>query len=172
MDARSLYAIERPHPDLLKLYIVQSILTGPFFVLIFPVLFFRYQTMRYRFDDEGISMRWGVLFHQEINLTYARIQDIHLTSGIFQRWLGLASLQIQTASGSAAAEMTLEGLKEYEEIREFLYTRMRGSGGAAAQSAAAQSALGSAEAVALLRDIHADMRVVRHALEARQREEG
>ena len=119
-------AIERPHRHLLWLYVIRAVLTGPGFIVVMPLLFFRYETMRYRFDAEGIHMRWGILFRRQINLTYARIQDIHLTSGLIQRWLGLADIKIQTASGSSGAEMTLEGLMEFEAVRDFLYTRMRG----------------------------------------------
>jgi membrane protein YdbS with pleckstrin-like domain len=121
-----LTAIERPHPRLLWLYVIRAVLTGPGFVILMPLLFFRYETMRFRFDSEGIQMRWGILFRKQVTLTYARIQDIHLTSGLIQRWLRLADVKIQTASGSAGAEMTLEGLLEFEAIRDFLYTRMRG----------------------------------------------
>ncbi len=163
---QDIFSIERPHPDLLKLYLIRSVLAGPLIVFVLPVLFFRYQTLKYRFDDEGISMSWGILFRQETNLTYARIQDIHVTSGLVQRWLGLADLQIQTASGSAAAEMQLEGLKEYEEIRDFLYNRMRGNrDGAKGKGGAGQAAVGSEQAVALLQEIHQDMKAVRMALE-------
>ena len=72
-------------------------------------------------------MRWGILFRREVLLNYARIQDIHLVSNFLERWLGLARIQIQTASGSATPEMTLEGLVEFEAIRDFLYSRMRGT---------------------------------------------
>src|SRR5436190_15147822 len=97
-------SLERPHPDLLKYYFITALFTGPGIVASLPYLFFRYHTLRYRFDDEGIHMKVGILFRREINLTYARIQDIHLRSGILQRWLGLANVQIQTASGSAVPE--------------------------------------------------------------------
>lgn len=107
-------------------YVLTCLLTGPLFPILIVPAFFRYHTMRYRFDADGISMRWGILFRREVNLTYARIQDIHLTSNLVERWLGLARIQIQTASGSAAAEMTLEGLENYETVRDFLYSRMRG----------------------------------------------
>lgn len=73
-------------------------------------------------------MRWGVLFRREIHLTSARIQDIHLSSNVVERWLGLARIEIQTASGSAKAEMTIHGVRESEELRDFLYSRMRGVG--------------------------------------------
>ncbi len=119
-------ALERPDPALWKLYVIRAICTGPLVVLTLPYLYFRYHTLRYRFDEEGIHMRVGILFRREVNLTYARIQDIHLSSGFIQRWLGLADVQVQTASGSAGAEMMIEGFEEFEAIRDFLYTRMRG----------------------------------------------
>src|SRR5436190_14234805 len=118
--------LERPHRSLWTYYIISAIFTGPAIIFTLPYLYFRYHTLRYRFDDEGIHMKVGILFRQELNLTYARIQDIHLRSGIVQRWLGLANVQIQTASGSSGPELIIEGFKEFETIRDFLYTRMRG----------------------------------------------
>lgn len=123
---RAVFAIRRPDPALMKYYILGSLLAGPLFFIPLIPLYFRYHTMRYEFDEEGISMQWGILFRRQISLTYARIQDIHLVSNLIERWLGLARIQIQTASGSASAEMTIEGVKQYETVRDYLYTRMRG----------------------------------------------
>jgi putative membrane protein len=161
-------AIERPHRNLLWLYVIRAVLTGPGFFVAMPLLFFRYETMQYRFDAEGIHMRWGILFRRQINLTYARIQDIHLTSGLIQRWLGLADIKIQTASGSSDAEMTLEGLMEFEAVRDFLYTRMRGYRDRIPPAHEAAHAPGSGDggqAAALLRDAIAELRATRIALE-------
>lgn len=36
-------------------------------------MYFRYHTMRYKFSDDGVSMRWGILFRREIIVNYARI---------------------------------------------------------------------------------------------------
>jgi uncharacterized membrane protein YdbT with pleckstrin-like domain len=125
-EEQAVFPIHRPDPALLKYYILGSLLAGPlFFVPLIP-LYFRYHTMRYEFDREGISMQWGLLFRRQITLTYARIQDIHLVSNLIERWLGLARIQIQTASGSAAAEMTIEGIRQFEMVRDYLYKRMRG----------------------------------------------
>ena len=158
MDESAIFNVERPHPNLLTLYFLRSLLSGPMFFIVFPVLFFRYLTLRYSFDEQGVSMRWGVLFRREVNITYARIQDIHLTSGILQRWLKLADVQVQTASGSSAAEVKIEGLQEFESIRDFLYARMRGVDPKAASA--------DGDAVTILRDIAADVRAVRTRLEA------
>lgn len=174
-DAAAIYAIERPHPKLLRYYALGCLLAGPFFPLALLPAYFKYHTLRYRFDDEGISMRWGVLFRREIILNYARIQDIHLRSNLVERWLGLARLQIQTASGSADAEMTIEGLLEYEAIRDFVYSKMRGTRETqrasppplSGQTAAAGSP-GGAELEALaaaLRETARELRALRETLE-------
>jgi len=120
-------SLERPHPNLFVYYLLLSLLLGPLFFLALLPATFRYHTLRYRFDDQGVSMRWGVLFRREISLTYSRIQDIHLASNAIERWLGLARVQVQTASGASGAEMTIEGLQEYAAVRDFLYGRMRGA---------------------------------------------
>lgn len=116
----------RPESSLLTYYLLRSLLTGPGFIIAAPISYFRYRTLRYEVDDEGITMRWGVLFRREISLTYARIQDIQLSSNVVERWLGLARIDLQTASGSSSAEMTIEGVRDVEPFRDFLYSRMRG----------------------------------------------
>jgi membrane protein YdbS with pleckstrin-like domain len=157
------FSIHRPSPALFKYYVLRSFLLGPLFFLPLTYFYFRYHTMRYDFDEEGISMRWGILFRREITLTYARIQDIHLTSNILERWLRLARIQIQTASASASAEMTIEGLHEFEAVRDYLYSRMRGVRGD--QPAVARA--GDGDLAAALRDVAAELRAVREALERR-----
>ena len=119
--------IKRPDPILFRYYLWVALLTGPLSPIVFLSLWFRYSTLRYKFDDSGVSMSWGVLFKQEVYLTYRRIQDIHLTRNLLQRWMGLAKISLQTASGSSKAEMAIEGVLRAEELRDFLYSRMRGA---------------------------------------------
>ena len=169
MPTRNAYDERRPAPRLMLLYSIRALLSGPLLVVFFPLLWFRYTTLRYRFDAEGISMRWGLLFRREVNLTYARIQDIHLTSGPLMRWMGLAELHIQTASGSASAEMVIEGLHEYEQLRDFLYQRMRGAkepNEGEPDSAESQDRAGEDQVAGLLGDIAQDMASTRRALES------
>lgn len=166
---RQIFAIHRPSPELMKYYVFTSFMAGPFFIFPLIYLYFRYHTMRYEFDEEGISMRWGILFRREITLTYARIQDIHLNSNLLERWLRLARIQIQTASASASAEMTLEGLHEFELVRDFLYSKMRGVRASSHGAAAAADAVVQPEndLAAALREVASELRAVREALEKR-----
>ena len=126
-------SITRPSPVLLSYYglvsLIGTLCILPLTLIVLLPHYFKYRTLRYRFDDEGISMAWGMLFRREINLTYRRIQDIHVTRNLFQRWMGLATLAVQTASGSSAPEMSIEGILQYEQLRDFLYSRMRGARG-------------------------------------------
>lgn len=118
-----------PHAKLLTHYFLLCLLSGPGFLVAFPLCFFRYYTLRYRFDADGVTMTVGILFRREVALTYRRIQDIHVTRGIIQRWLGLATVACQTASGSSSPELVIEGLMDHERVRDFLYQQMRGARG-------------------------------------------
>lgn len=118
--------LRRPGRSFLTYYAVYSLIYGPFYPFAFVYFYIRYRTLRYVFDDEGVTMLWGALFRREISLTYARIQDINLLNNVVERWFGLGRIELQTASGTAGAEMTIEGLKDYEAIRDELYSRMRG----------------------------------------------
>jgi putative membrane protein len=164
--------ITRPHERLMTYYLIVAILTFLAFPITITALYIKYRTLRYRFDDEGVWRRQGMLWRREVNVAYRRIQDIHLTNGIIQRWLGLATVSIQTAAGSATPEVTIEGVLEAEALRDYLYTKMRGvrdgTKGAGPTSlgqvgAAAGEATGD-EALALLTDIRDSLRRVEERL--------
>lgn len=160
-------AIERPHKDLWTYYLISSLA----FLFLFPiaavVLRFKYQTLRYRFTGEGISMSWGILFRRETIINYARIQDIHLRSNLIERWFGLARVLVQTASGNAGAEMTIEGVKEFELVRDFLYSRMRGVVDQPKPARREAESGGSEDLASALREVAAELRETRRLLEAR-----
>jgi putative membrane protein len=126
--------------------------------------------MRYKFTDEGISMSWGILFRRQVIINYARIQDIHIRSNLVERWLGLARVLVQTASGSSGAEMTLEGFKEFEAVRDFLYSKMRGVKDPTHKTAASShvaTAGHETELAAALREVARELRETRLAMAAR-----
>jgi uncharacterized membrane protein YdbT with pleckstrin-like domain len=152
----------RPAPRLLKYYFLASLLTGPLFPIVLVPLFFKYETLRYRFDESGIAMSWGIIFRREIYLTYRRIQDIHLSKNIVQRWMGLATVGVQTASGSSGPEMSIEGILDAEGLRDFLYNRMRGvqdaDGHSHASAGTASHPLPADEALSLLEEIRDQLR--------------
>jgi uncharacterized membrane protein YdbT with pleckstrin-like domain len=154
--------LRRPSKKLLWLYFWHSLAGLVIQPFVFLPLFFKYHTLEYHFEERGIRASWGILFRKEIFLTYGRIQDIHVRSGIIQRWLGLGTVEIQTAAGNASAELSIDGLEDYLAVRDFLYSRMRGAH-------ASVNAAAPADAVAtVLSEIRDDLRQLRERLEQRE----
>jgi putative membrane protein len=153
-------SITRPDPALMTYYFIIAALTVAGFPFVILPLLFKYYTLKYNFDDKGVSMSWGVLFHREIYLTYRRIQDIHVSRNFIHRWLGLASVAIQTASGTSGAEMTVEGIRNPEVLRDYLYTKMRGARGES-ESTEEEEAPAGDEALTLLTEIRDELRTMR-----------
>lgn len=157
-------AVERPCPELLTYYVLKAIATTIAAPVTMTLLYFRYHTMRYRFDEQGIHMRWGILMRHEIMLNYSRIQDIQLRSNVVERWLGLARIEVQTASGSSGSEMTLEGIKDHLAMRDFLYSRMR----ARHHIETAPEAPPTDSLAGILTEVAAELRAIRQAMESRR----
>jgi len=150
--------ITRPVDSLLVYYFIMSLFALVAFPIVFIPLFIRFKTMRYRFDDSGVSMSWGFFFRKEVHLTYRRLQDIHVTRNIIERWMGLAKIPIQTASGTSGATMTIEGIRDPEPLRDFLYASMRG---AKTDEHPADDEAPDDEALGLLREIRDQLRRIR-----------
>ena len=148
----------RPDPLLLRYYLLLSALALVGFPFVFVPLYLRYRTLHYRFDERGVSASWGVLNRKEVVLTYRRVQDIQVTRNLLHRWLGLAVVGLQTASGSAGPGITIEGVRDPEQLRDFLYRQMRG---AHDPDAAVPDGGTEAEMLALLREIRDDLRRIR-----------
>lgn len=143
-------AITRPRRALLLYYALISLVALCGFPLLFVPLFFRYETLWYRFDEQGVAMGYGLLFRREVQLTYARMQDIHLSQNLLERWLGIGTVTVQTAGAGAQGHLAIVGVKDFEAVRDFLYARMRGvhkePADAGGQATAAEQLLGDIRA--------------------------
>jgi membrane protein YdbS with pleckstrin-like domain len=163
-DQQRILAITRPDPALLTLYIIYAVCSLVFFPFVLMFLLIKYYTLRYRFDDAGIRTSQGLINKQERVVQYARIQDLHVSRGLIERMLGLATVEIQTAAGAATPELTIVGVKDYDLLRDFLYLRMRGARFGEHEAAPGQPAAPGAavpqdaEVLQLLREIRDEVR--------------
>ncbi|MFZ5439466.1 MAG: PH domain-containing protein [Myxococcota bacterium] len=123
---KRVHPITRPEPALLWSYLIASLALLCAAPVALVPLYFRYHTLWYRFDATGVSMGYGILFRREMQLTYARMQDIHLSQNILERWLGIGTVTVQTAGAGSAGNLTIVGVKDFEAIRDYLYAKMRG----------------------------------------------
>lgn len=161
--------IDRPDPKVVQLYLLNSLLVSlsscglafPFLLMAAAPVFIRYRTMRYSIDAEGIGLSWGWLNRQESHITFDKIQDIHLHRSFLERWLGLGTIRIQTASGNMAAEVTLFGLTKFEELRDYLYDHMRQGSRDGAPAHAAAASADDGEVLAALREMRDEVRRLR-----------
>ncbi len=164
-------ALERPSPKLLTYYLLTGLLAGPGLIIAIPSLIIRYNTLRYRFEETGLRMQIGLFFRKEVVVAFRRIQDIHVNRNLIQRWLGIASVSVQTASGNATPEIVLEGMTDPDSVRDWLYERMRGARGVGNAASVSPPALGQPlamangtasedEVIALLRGIRDNLALI------------
>ena len=81
----------------------------------------RYRHIRYRTDENGFTIRRGVLWRGVTSIPKARVQHTDVVQGPIQRRFGLGTLVIHTA-GTQDASVSLSGLS-YDTallIRDFL----------------------------------------------------
>lgn len=156
-------AITRPERSLLWLYAVSALPSFCAWPIVMVPLFFRYHTLWYRFGDDGLATGVGILFRREQQLTYARMQDIHVSQNVLERWLGIGTVTVQTAGAGAQGNLTITGIRDVEAVRDFLYAKLRG---VRHEDEAPKTAATSTDAVLLeIRDALTD---AARALEARR----
>lgn len=75
-----------------------------------PLIFFyiwarlTYHFYRYELAPEGFKRESGVVFKRYVTISYDRIQNIDIHRGLFDRFLGLSNLSIQTAGASVVVK--------------------------------------------------------------------
>lgn len=80
-----------------------------------------------------------------------------------QRWFGLATIAVQTASGSATPEMSIDGILQADQLRDHLYSKMRGARGDQADGQTSKNPEESKnddQALALLTEIRDSMQAL------------
>ncbi len=91
-----------------------------------------YDTMLYKLTQNELIWRRGVWFKKTGIVPYNRITNIDIVQGPVSRSLGIASIKIQTAgysgpaNGGRIAEITIEGVEQFEDLRELIMGFVRG----------------------------------------------
>jgi len=87
-----------------------------------------YETIVYKLTENEIVWRRGVWFKKTGVVPYNRITNIDIVQGPISRMLGIATLKIQTAgySGQARPEIKIEGIEQFEELRELIMEFVKG----------------------------------------------
>lgn len=91
-------------------------------VVILPLQVLSWAFYTYRYEAGYLHIKSGVIFKKERSIKRERVQTVNIRRGIFQRLLGLASLQVETAGGGSESELSLTAvtLEEAYNIKESL----------------------------------------------------
>ena len=114
-----------------------------------------YDTISYVLTESEIVWRRGVWFRNTGVVPYNRVTNVDIVQGPLSRRLGIGALKIQTAGYSAnksSAEIRLEGIEDFEELREMIMDMVRGRGPEAVETYGPKGEM-SAEILSEIRSI-------------------
>ncbi|WP_158059271.1 PH domain-containing protein [Halorussus halophilus] len=86
-----------------------------------------FRTADYRFTDQEIEFRRGVFFQQKTTVPYNRVTNVDATQGPIQRLVDAGQVGIHTAGygGQMGAELTIDGVSDYEAIKDQILAKTR-----------------------------------------------
>lgn len=137
-------------------YLPALIVTGPY-----------YRSLSYEVQDDEVIVRAGIWTKSVKHVPYRTVTNLTVKRGILDRWLGLGTLNIQTAgmSGSTGAEESLVGLTNVQEVYEIVVTELRRFRGSMAPTAAEVESEPAVTTAGALNAILAEVQAIRRALE-------
>ncbi len=114
-------------------FIISMTVALPLFLVFLFTLYWvpkYYNSVVYRLTDREMVWHRGVWFKNTGIVPYNRITNIDINQGPVSRKFGIGSLKIQTAGYSAAskwsAEISLQGIEDFEGLRETIMKYVRG----------------------------------------------
>jgi len=131
-----------------------------------PITYLWIRNLRYEIDDDRIIVCKGILTKVQKNIPYRAITDFILHRSLFDRWLGIASIRVQTAGQTQSAtgyEGNIAGLIDWGELHNELRGRIRALHPRSHATAVEEPESASDQAV--LTQILGELRAVRKHLE-------
>jgi len=137
-------------------YLPALLLTGPY-----------YRSLSYEIQDDEVIVRVGIWTQSVKHVPYRTVTNLTVKRDILDRWLGIGTLNIQTAgmSGATGAEESLVGLTNVQEVYEIVATELRRFRGSMAPTAAGVEGEPSVSATDTLSAILSEIRAIRRAME-------
>ena len=86
------------------------------------------KNLTYYIDEDRITIHKGILSKIKQNVPYRAITDFQLHRSLYDRFLGIASIKLQTAGQSPSAtgfEAKLSGLIEWDDLLEKLRAKVK-----------------------------------------------
>ena len=95
-----------------------------------PILVLWHKNLSYAIEHQRIVIRKGILTRIQQNIPFSMVTDFRLQRSLYDRALGIGSIQVQTAGQGVAGagyEGKLAGLEAWADLHEDLRGRIRGT---------------------------------------------
>jgi len=129
--------------------LVSAIILSPFLLVVGFTAYWipKYcSSIVYEFQEDKILVERGVWWKHKKAVPYNRITNIDVVQGPISRRYGLGKVSVQTAGysgtsgGSSTAEISILGVKKFEEIKEFILEQVGETRPIAVEAAAEKQA--------------------------------
>ncbi len=111
------------------LWIVSLSIILAMWVIAYPILYLWYKNLGYRVYEDRVCIHKGILTKTQQNIPFRAITDFALVRTLYDRFLDIGSIKIQTAgkhiSSSSQYEGNLAGLINYEQLHTDLRERVK-----------------------------------------------
>jgi len=123
------------------------------------------RTIHYALDERELVVRKGLLTKTEKSVPYDKVTNVELKRGIWDRLLGMGTLQVHTAgySQQTSAEATLDGLEDWEGIRRQVMERVHAR--QAEGERPPRAVEGAVTDASVLQELLAEVRAIRAGVE-------
>ncbi len=84
--------------------------------------------LSYSIEDERVVIHKGIIVKKSVSIPYAAITDFTLSRSLYERWLEIGTILIQTAGQGVQAgghEGRMEGLVDFETLHSSLRARVK-----------------------------------------------
>jgi membrane protein YdbS with pleckstrin-like domain len=123
-----------------------------------------YRSLSYEIREEEVIVRAGIVTRSVKLVPYRTVTNLTVKRGLLDRWLGLGTVDIQTAgmSGTNNVEQSLVGLENAQEVYELVVRELRRFRGTATEGVGDTDVPASADTLSA---ILAEVRAIRRTLD-------
>ena len=138
---------------------------GSFVILYIILIKLWIKNLQYIIKDNSITVYKGILTKIEKNIPNEKVTDFVLERDLIDRFLGIASIKIQTAGQSTSAtgyEAVLSGILDYTKIHQDLKQKLTHN--SKAENNTVQNVVSSQSDSAILTEILNEIKKINHSL--------
>jgi putative membrane protein len=127
-----------------------------------------YRSLSYEIQESEVIVRAGIVTRSVKHVPYRTVTNLTVKRGLLDRWLGLGTVDIQTAgmSGTNNVEQSLVGLENAQEVYDLVARELRRFRGTATEGVGDVSVPASTDTLGA---ILSEVRAIREALDGELR---